>query len=181
MLNKIQIRTTRLLPLLGILLFPSIKVIAQDSSATKIQKNTFFIEAFGNSGFYSLNYDRILVKKKIGITARFGMSFLPPAYANNHLFILPIELCMLYSGKLVNHFAEFSFASTLISEIRNEDFTSKNIKNIMGIRFGYRYQKPNGGLFAKVGVIVTFLDAQKNVPFTGGIGLGWTLKIRGRK
>ena len=148
--------------------------IAQNDSS--IAKNTVYVEGLGNGGFYSLNYDRIFYHNKFYITGRIGLSYLPPFYANNNIFLIPIEICMLYSGKDKKHFAEFALASTSVSTIRNEDFTSYDFKNIFGIRFGYRLQKPSGGLFIKTGVLISLFDKQKNVPFTAGFGIGYTLK-----
>jgi hypothetical protein len=177
MTYSIHIRTKFILTIWSILFISNVEVIAQDTISTnRIRNNTFFIEVLGNGGLYSLNYDRIFHIKKRIIASRAGFSYLPPWYANNHVFVFPVECTWLIPAKKDTRFFETGIGSTFITEVRNEDSGLKNFKVIPGIRLGYRLQKPEGGLFLKTGLLISFLDPERTAPLTIGFGIGYTLK-----
>ena len=174
----------------------SISSFSQDVSynSNNIQKNTFFIEGFGNAVYGSLNYDRLITQEpKYKTSARLGLLFIPSKQFT--IFAIPFEYSYLKGSK--NHYLEFSGGLSFVS------FTSKRVhivhvnNNSDTIRFigttiismwaltgriGYRFQSPQGGLFFKAGLtpFVSLGEAKDFLPARvipwAGIGIGYTLK-----
>jgi hypothetical protein len=170
MVLSINIRLKSILLVVGLLVLPVYGVHAQDSiPKTSFQKNTFFVEALGNGGLYSFNYDRLILnKKKFSIAIRLGASYLPgydgapnynysPApltFRTSKWLAFPFECTFLFGKK---HFLEMGFGTTYlfgsmpylnkISTYRSELFLTTRL-------LGYRYQKPNGGFFLTQGFCV---------------------------
>jgi len=151
-------------------LFPFFVVAQEKKDSSKIAKNTIFIEALGNGGFYSFNYDRIVFsKKQYAIAARFGLNypllFLDGGNNNKIKFsffygFLPIESVLLIKGSEKNNYFEVSNGLTLARlpmSIPNRNFGSdyEEIDVLAGYyvpRIGFRHQKLNGGFFLKLGI-----------------------------
>ena len=203
-LKIIYMKKITLILLISLLLTNSFAQKIRDSTNTRFNlksKNTFFIEALGNSLFYSLNYDKILFQKRnLFISNRIGIFYLP-AGGGNYKFGIPLEINFLLGKK--QHFFESGLG---ISYLYFDDFywltdgqgqifeivdQKINWVFITG-RIGYRYQKPNGGFFFRVGFTPLFqiIDKRKDkyygmyaqpgpsmsiLPF-GGIGIGYTFK-----
>ncbi len=152
------------------------KVFSQDSD---FKRNTIYA-GFANEGaLYSINYDRIFSQnKKFAWSYRIGFSILEEAV------VMPVGVYLL-TGKGNSH-AEFSF--TVIpyidkyqSMFKEDDLSDKYIYLVPGV--GYRFQKPNGGLFFKVfGSPTVFLDPPSSnfwkmdpkLRFMVGGGLGFS-------
>lgn len=129
--------------------------------------NTFYAEAFGNGIFYSLNYDRVLRHYNfIGSSISTGFSVTPKSI-DFLMVALPISFNGLFGGG--SHFFEigivltpyylstpFDFITEHIDPITMESTYTKNRQNTHNFylsltpKIGYRFQQPNGGLFAKV-------------------------------
>ena len=161
-------------------------LVAQNYSES-FKRNTFFIEVGGNSPFYSLNYDRIIVKKiNWKLAARIGAMYL---YDNgnylesirNKNFSMPLELSFL-KGKN-NHNLEIGIGATPFFKEYVET-TRDNFFSLGSFgRIGYRYQKTNGGIFFKAGFtpLIRFkkdVDSinPKYVSPWAGLAIGYTLK-----
>jgi hypothetical protein len=161
-------------------------VSAQDVR-TPIKKNTIFLELGGNSPFYSLNYDRIVLEKpKLKLAARIGAMYVDNtnnflSSIKNHNYSLPLELSFLKGRN--NHNLEIGIGATpyfreYVEETRNDEFFIAPFG-----RIGYRYQKENGGVFFKAGFtpIIRFKKDwesynPKYVYPWGGLAIGYTLK-----
>jgi hypothetical protein len=151
-------------------------------------KNSIFVEFMGNSIFYGINYDRILIdKEKWKFTGRLGFSY---QYYRSHQysrFIIPSEFTFLF-GK-TRHFFETGLGVTY------DVYTAPKANNVIGgevkhygyifSRFGYRYQRPQGGFFFKAGLNVAGpLTKYSRYAFYysefiwvyGGVGIGYTFK-----
>jgi hypothetical protein len=117
---------------------------------------------------YSLNYDRILLNRdKWKLSGRVGALYLPLFQVPNRLMVgAPLEISYLRGRN--KHFLEIGLGFTAtydtypVSDVQIKDLA------VMGVaRVGYRHQKPEGGLFYKVG-------------FTPMAGLVYDLRYRNR-
>lgn len=149
-----------------------------------LKKNTVFAEIGGNAFIYSINYDRLFdVSNKFKISARIGIHYshyVPFKYYKT--FCIPFEISGLYSIYRSKHFIEIgSGLSYLRSYDRVTDHTEDII--ILALRLGYRFQKPEGGLFIKIGFVPLYdwlvFNPDPSVPhhtwlLSGGIGIGYT-------
>jgi len=151
---------------------------AQNDSLS-IAKNTVFVELFGNGGIYSINYDRMLVKKnKIKISGRIGFSLLP---VYNNIFTYPLELSAFYGKK---HNVEIGIGYTPVFNLYNENiFKIYDMYSYAGARLGYRFQKENDGFFLKAGFmyVMELYDNYRDYddfPYWFGVGFGRTFKTK---
>lgn len=166
------------------------------SQNPSIKGSTFFIEAGGNTFFYSLNYDRLLkVADKWRLAGRVGAMYLNTFTAQNrNIFAIPIEFSYL-RGKQ-NNFFEVGLGFTAYYDrysynnpsIPIRDNEVKDLIPMAVLRIGYRHQKPDGGLFYKVGLTPLagiVLDVRQGADNSsperfaepwGGAAIGWTLK-----
>jgi hypothetical protein len=177
----------------GLLLIFLIVLVVGTVSAQEIEeplmKNTIFLELAGNGGFYSLNYDRILLEKaKWKLAGRIGAMYYREElnyldYNHSLKIAVPIEASYL-RGK-GDHYLELGIGMTPWYE-NYKDFDASEISHIVllsSARLGYRYQKKEGGMFLKAGF--TPLLQFKNKVYEngssiffpwGGLAIGFTLK-----
>lgn len=131
-----------------------------------VRRNTFFIEALGNGGNYSINYDRLIGKNKPVTSIRLGLI----GKVNYESSSIPIEFNMLFGSN--THKVELGLGFTGIFD--NFDFE----KMLLLFRFGYRYQPREGGLFFRTGItpFITLINIENEnkVKFWGGLGVGYT-------
>lgn len=172
---------TILILLFGIITFFLNPAVAQSSmDSIKISKNTIYLEAFGNGGIYSINYDRIVFSKKLfKISGRVGVSYIPYPLSYTNIFFYPTELNFLCGKK---HYGELGIGYTPVFRLYKKNlFKIYDFYSYTGIRIGYRFQKNEGGFFVRAGlmyVIKLFNDYSNNkgLPLWFGLGLGYTLK-----
>ena len=166
------------------------------SNGTSIKRNTFFVEAGGNTFFYSLNYDRLLkVKDTWRLSGRVGAMYVN-TFNNQkrNIFAIPIEVSYL-RGKRTNFFEvgfgisgyhdHYSFNDPSLPVRENQ---VREFALITALRIGYRHQKPEGGLFYRFGFtplagVVIDLDTKFNFKTAEKFGypfisaaIGWTMK-----
>lgn len=145
------------------------------NDSTSISKNTIYFEGMGNSGFYSINYDRIiLIGKSFKIAGRIGVSYIPPtSNIYYHFFSYPTEISLLYGKK---HHLELGSGYTIVfKEYKNDILKIYDNNSALVINFGYRFQKQEGGIFIKT-CILKFFPADENIPLWMGFGIGYTFK-----
>ena len=161
--------------------------ISAQNVQTPIKKNTIFLELAGNSPFYSLNCDRIVVKEaKWKLAARVGAMYFGDnrnylVSTRNKNYSIPLELSFL-KGKY-NHNLEIGIGATpFFREYVETIYYNKFSIGSFG-RIGYRYQKDNGGVFFKAGFtpIIRFKKNwesynPKYVHPWAGLAIGYTLK-----
>ena len=187
--------TTRKISLTFLLLiclwFSSFSQKTADS--TGIAKNTVLIEIFGSSGSsLSLQYDRILKQNSNSFyNFNCGVGYFPrPEKDANPNYGITISFNRT-SGIMKNHLeigVGFTYSKGLIQE-RDTPYVSKSsfqsLEAIYStIRVGYKYQKPAGGLFFRIGftpmIKIYKLSERKisgeNFIPSVGIGLGFTLR-----
>lgn len=133
--------------------------LAQTSDHFK-RKNAVYLELLGAGGLYSLNLDRILIANKInkyGIRAGFA------AYGDN-LTVRKGSAGMYMLTGAGNHHAEIG-VNAAIGNRRNpvEMESVRENKFHLVPSVGYRYQKPEGGLFLRA-TFLTFISISGESP-----------------
>ncbi|WP_080056508.1 hypothetical protein [Spirosoma aerolatum] len=112
-------------------------------------RNTIYLEGLGAGGFYSLNYERLLlITEKQAYGFRVGTSYFGNIPGN---LVLIGELFTLV-GK-GNHHGDFGIGLTGVTKntIEPSLVGSRNYFLLAIPRLSYRYQKPTGGLMVRAG------------------------------
>lgn len=146
----------------------SIKLFSQIDA-----RNTVYFEVGGIGGWYSINYDRIfLVKNKIKLSSGIGISLSVFQFdkENNIKFRysprIPLQLNLLVGQ--YKHNLKLGFGTT--------PYWYKDQKIYLASFFiiGYRYQKPDGGVFYNVEFSPNIYDWEFKFFPWGGIGIGYS-------
>ena len=138
----------------------SLGATAQTEPGTFTAKKGVYLEVGGSSGIYAINYSKIFHQKgKLKLNASAGFSMWRDQlndFKTIWLPVIPLEFSALY-GKS-NHHLELGLGFTSYLgrtfDINSETFEKKDIVVIdafIPLRVGYRYQKPEGGFFFRVG------------------------------
>ena len=127
------------------LLFFCCQSISGQNRNTDIKKHTVYIDVSTRGPVYTINYDRIFIKRdKVSFSYRIGFFLLKDEIA------MPLGISLI-TGKH-DHHAEFSLTLTPDIDRFNYLFREGNVSDkylYITPGFGYRYQKPEGGLFIK--------------------------------
>lgn len=116
-----------------------------DSSSTNTFafKNSVQVDLFGHGGFYSLNYERLLINKnKTKTLLRAGLSLYPQHTTSS--FLMPVSLNELISFK--SHHLELGAGMLYMN---NGGGILKNHDLFGTFTLGYRYQKPGSHFMYK--------------------------------
>lgn len=151
--------------------FANSHVFAQKEAENFTAKNAIYLELGGSSGIYAVNYSRIFHQKgKLKLNASAGFSMWPNTKINSKAYwypAIPLEFSAFY-GKS-NHHLELGIAVTsfLTRDLFLESKTNSSkdilvLGALIPLRVGYRYQKPEGGFFFRIGYTPFF-----NVPKGG--------------
>lgn len=161
--------------------------LAQKEPQSFTAKNAVYLEVGGSSGRYAVNYSKIFHQKgKLKLNASAGFSMWRDQlndFKTIWLPVIPLEVTALY-GKS-NHHLELGFGFTSFLsrtlDINSETFEFSD-KVVFGafipLRVGYRYQKPEGGFFFRVGytpIINVPVRAGKSwsiYPYWAGVSFG---------
>lgn len=149
-------------PFLLVLVFAlsfSFRATAQTEPGKFTAKNALYLEVGGSSGRYAVNYSKIFHQKgklKLNASAGFSMWHHRLNSKTTWLPVIPIEFSAFY-GKS-NHHLELGTGVTSYLD-RSLSFESETFETrdrvVFGayipFRIGYRYQKPAGGFFFRVG------------------------------
>ena len=171
-----------------VLLLVSITLIhtakAQTEFCNEINKNSVYIELGGNGVLYSLNYDRFFeISNRLKASCRLGFHYSENLNDNGNRFIgFPIEISGLYSIFKNKHFLEIGTGLTFMND---NDFSMDNKAQVFiwVLRAGYRYQKPEGGLFLRLGFTPMYdfyvMNPMSHIDYHswflfGGVGIGYT-------
>lgn len=156
-----------------------------------LSKNTLYAEFFGNCVYGSINYDRIVFhKKRNKVSLRFG--FLPYPKVTS-LASATFELSYING---IKHNLEYSLGIAFTHGLSRQGQSSISEHVATGNlflcpHFGYRFQKPEGGLFVRAGVGARlnlgelyqydykkygggFLEVNSSIWF--GFGIGYSFK-----
>ncbi len=137
----------------------SSRVTAQTEAEKFSAKQSVYLELGGNAGQYAFNYGRIIQQKgKLKLNASAGFSMLYDRLNSKTTWLpaIPVELSAFY-GKS-NHHLELGIGVTsyLTRSLAIDSETYETIDKVVfssaiPLRIGYRYQKPEGGFFFRVG------------------------------
>ncbi len=169
--------------LIAILIFVTISICTESFGQQKnvdfSARNTFYANFTNKGAYYSVNYDRIFSQgQKLTWSYRIGFSILENAIA------LPLGI-NAFTGKEKSHL-EFSlsiipYIDKYKSLTSSNDLSDKYIYLVPGV--GYRFQKPNDGLFFKALISPTiildppssnFWKMEPKLHFTASLGLGYS-------
>jgi hypothetical protein len=176
--------------LMNFIMLPS--SYSQASDSLLIKRNSVFIEFLGMSGSaVSINYDRVLKEvDNSTIDLNLGFGYFPGAKGWNSIIGIPLYL-NFSTGHSKHHF-EFGLGLTYNTGIIQESYIGlwnrpSVVKSISqealfaSFKLGYKYQKPGGGLFLRVGFtplfkIANFSQFDSNVSIYPlfGAGAGFT-------
>ncbi len=133
---------------------------AQTETETFTAKNAIYLEVGGSSGRYAINYSKIFHQKgKLKLNASAGFSMWRNEKLDSRtswLPVIPLEVTAFY-GKSNHHlemgFGFTSFLGTSLDLVSGTfEFRDKVVFGaFIPLRVGYRYQKPEGGFFFRVG------------------------------
>ncbi len=168
--NRLQVIDIKTGLLVFIILFSQVSnVLSQEQKAN----NSVYIELGGNGLYYSVNYERILLRTGFANYAlRGGMSFFK-MNTNRNIFSWPLELNVIF-GQKKSHI-EFAPGYTLIHE---SELGENHFGSILFLRIGYRYQKSTKGFIFRVGFtpytdfLIDFWDTPQ-LSLWGGISVGY--------
>jgi len=167
---------------------------SQSDNAIMSKQNSLYIEILGISGsFISYNVDRIIKQKEnyyIDVSAGFGYSKgYHLSFGNEYNPMIGIPLSINFTnGKKNKHF-EFGIGLTYNSGlyqkrtyVQNSPDKIESQKTLLGtFRLGFKRQKPNGGIFYRIGFthlfkLVTFSNFNRldDVNPLFGFGLGYS-------
>ncbi len=144
---------------LVLMLAISYNTSAQTEPETFTAKNAVYLDLGGNSGQYALTYGRIIHQKgALKVVGSVGFALWADRVDGSTVFVpaVPLEVSGLL-GK-GNHHLELGLGLTP-HLARSLDFNSETLEledklvlnTLIPLRIGYRYQKPEGGFFFRVG------------------------------
>ena len=145
-----------------VILSSSLSLMAQNSAEAFTAKNAAYVELAGNGIFYSLNYERIIHQKGVfKSAARVGFTAMPLKVGGDTYWsaALPLELIGLIGRN--RHHLELGIGYTpyyyAVGKFEigssGEEFDRYRLTSLLPLRVGYRYQKPDGGFFFRIGYL----------------------------
>lgn len=139
--------------LLSILILTfSFQSFAQKKSTNfPIERNTIYAETFGQGFCYSLNYDRLFnVEKKVFNSFTVGMTYAPKKleFGDGSYFGIPVSYNWLFGKK--SHHLELGVGFTGMLVNSSYGYNTNTFYTYLTPKIGYRFQRPQGGLFLKV-------------------------------
>ena len=155
------------------------------------KKNAIYAELLGTSGSaFNFNYDRVILEfDKMYFDVTTGFGYFPSVNNSNPIIGVPISINLTTGTN--NHHFEFGIGITYNSGILQEIIytpsysESNSFKAIYSnFRIGYKYQKPESGLFLRIGLTplvrlktIEELDNIKTGRFIPlfGLGAGYSL------
>jgi hypothetical protein len=172
-------------------LFISPRATAQTEAEKFTATHSVHLELGGNVGRYAFNYERLIYQKrafKVLGSVGFALWSDPNLIKGNTRWYpaIPLELSTLLGRR--NHHLEFGLGITSYL-LRTVNFSTVSgkfvqsegpafIRTVVPLRVGYRYQKPDGGFFFRVGYTPFFgvPDRRKEnwyfTRFYASLGLG---------
>ncbi|MFZ1750941.1 MAG: hypothetical protein WAU01_12145 [Saprospiraceae bacterium] len=125
-----------------------------------------YVEFLGKGWFYSINYEHHFSKRVDGWNVQIGAGFLPTS-----LVTVPASANYVFGKK--NHHLELGLGLTYINGFIWTDDDKFGPDIFMHSNILYRYQKPEGKYFFKVGLTPLFSDATAGLWFGVGVGVSF--------
>lgn len=169
-----------------------IEAFAQEEAETFTAKNSIFVDLGANPLQYAVNYGRIIhqnKKLKIAASVGFSMRYRQPSEPIHSGYLIPVFPAEIaaFLGKDKHHFEFGAGFFTILNrrflldpdqagELQEKTYWDRFVM----ARIGYRYQKPDGGFFYRIGYTPTLAFYNSGVsdkpiqffPFGLGISLG---------
>lgn len=157
----------------------SVNIFSQD-----ISRNTFFAEASGVTGIYSVNYERLLFKNQnVNLGIRGGFAYVPVFLGYESRTQFPVSLSLIKNIKK-NHFLEMRVGLSTsfyiyedwhgrpLGDTTNSFVPPKKLGMgiIPSIGIGYRYQPETKGVFFNLLAQRIFNLSEEN--WYGNLSLG---------
>ena len=144
---------------------------AQDTAAPHVASNTFFVELGGNALAYSLNYERFFTPK-LGVRVG-GMYLQADDDAGDQVNVGLFPLMATYLlGPGNGHFEIGGGVGLATAGVEDIDIGDDRASTVYGTAtFGYRYQKPEGGVMFRAGF--TPIVASGNIIPWVGVSVGY--------
>ena len=120
-----------------------------NEASTTIEKNTVYAEAFGQGFCWSLNYDRLFnTEKRIMNSYTAGIVYVPQSiqFGDGTYYGIPLSYNWLIGKK--SHHLELGVGLTSLLVNPNSSVKS-DFYTYLTPKIGYRFQRPQGGLFFK--------------------------------
>lgn len=115
-----------------------------------LERNTIYAEAFGQGFCYSINYDRLIeTEKRFMHSATVGVVFVPQSmqFGDGTYVGMPFSYNWLLGKK--SHHVEFGIGLTALF-VNPNSHTVSDFYTYLTPKLGYRFQRPNGGVFFRV-------------------------------
>ncbi|MCF8218396.1 MAG: hypothetical protein K9I29_03450 [Bacteroidales bacterium] len=146
-------------------------------------KNNVFIEAFGVTGRYSVNYERLFMNKEaLNLAMRAGISYISGnIYTSNYLY--PVSVSLIKQLRKSHYFEFRLFGSNQF--YKDEDYSNCGpggpcdpetitVHNFYpGLGMGYRYQPALGGLYFSGMVQKRFIKDETTWRDFVSLGMGY--------
>jgi len=133
-----------------ILFMGTLSVFGQEKDTTNVlERNTLYAEAFGQGFCYSINYDRLFnTEKRFVNSFTAGFVYVPQSmgFGDGVYCGIPISYNWLLGKK--SHHLEVGIGLTSLVVNPNSNMWS-DFYTYLTPKIGYRYQRPNGGLFLR--------------------------------
>ncbi len=139
------------------------------------KKNALYLEAGGNTIYYSVNYDRIIpLTPKLKLAPRAGFMYLPLSEIENNSshgdIRIPVELNLLWSKNAnASNFLEGGIGMSFIQVKDRVSYglsdiitTKYSFVKVTTLRLGFRHQKPTGGLMYRAGLLVPIVRDERS-------------------
>jgi len=120
-----------------------------NETSTTIEKNTVYAEVFGQGFCWSLNYDRLFnTEKRIMNSYTAGIVYVPESiqFGDGTYYGIPLSYNWLIGKK--SHHLELGIGLTSLLVNPNSSVKS-DFYAYLTPKIGYRFQRPQGGLFFK--------------------------------
>lgn len=129
---------------------------AQKDSSSSVKRNSIYIEAFGQGLLNSISYDRLFrSEKKIQSSLSVGVTIMPSLGISDFYSGAQLSYNSLYA--MNNHHIELGLGlNFLMDEVKNgvdylgEAGVLRNYYLYFTPKLGYRFQRPQGGVFFRL-------------------------------
>jgi hypothetical protein len=123
-------------------------VISQENNVSNtFEKNTIYTEAFGQGFCWSLNYDRLFnTEKRIMNSYTAGIVYVPESieFGDGTYYGIPLSYNWLIGKK--SHHLELGIGLTSLL-VNPNSIVKSDFYAYLTPKIGYRFQRPQGGLF----------------------------------